>query len=261
MSVWGTFFVGAACGALGAGALAWAIAHTRIRRLGRQLAFVLHEINTPVTALNMTVLNLLTDTFGPLPEFAKPWVDMAREQHIRLGALLAQTRDFVHMELSGDFQVSMDAVPAKPLLEDALAGVHLGMRQSRIELRLESEGELGRMRTDRDRALRCLMDLLLHARKFRVSGPVVIRSRQRPERVTFIVEYQGSPEAASQAAACLDVYYPARRRATQTLSATGLGLGMTRLLARRIAGELDFKIGRGGEATMTLSFPAEGGAP
>ncbi|MEK7747348.1 MAG: hypothetical protein AAB576_11845, partial [Elusimicrobiota bacterium] len=57
--------------AFGAGlGLGWAAAWWLFRRRenmrARYLSFVAHELNTPVSALNMTVLNFVNGLFGPV---------------------------------------------------------------------------------------------------------------------------------------------------------------------------------------------------
>ena len=99
------FCAGAAVGALATAAAAWAYVRRLTGRLGRFFSLAMHEINTPVTAINMTALNLLAEVFGPLPDSLKPWLEMTREQVARLSALVATARDFVHMELHDDLRV------------------------------------------------------------------------------------------------------------------------------------------------------------
>mgnify|MGYP001580070789 FL=1 len=250
------FCAGAAVGALATAAVAWAYVRRLTRRLGRFFSLAMHEINTPVTAINMTTLNLLSEVFGAVPDALKPWLEMSREQVARLSALVATARDFAHMELHDDLCVATQEQSAQALLERALGGVRLGMRQAEIELAVQSEPGLPAVRTDFDRAARCLTDVLFHARKFRTAGPISLTARRAARGVEFVLEYSGSPLAAWESVKCLELYYPARLRNDHTLSATGLGLGMTRSLARRIGGDLDFMVTDDGRATLILSFAA-----
>ena len=58
-----------------------------------------------------------------------------------------------------------------------------------------------------------------------------------------------------EARASLDLYYPARRRRDQVLSATGVGLGLVRALARAAGGDLDFTVDAKGGARLALTWP------
>ena len=96
------FLAGALVGAAGAGAAARALYRRKAELFGRLFSFAMHELNTPITAVNMTVINLLSEVFGELPAPLKPWIEMTREQVGRLNGLVGEVRDFVHMELHQD---------------------------------------------------------------------------------------------------------------------------------------------------------------
>ena len=40
------------------------------------LSFVAHELNSPLTSLNMTVMNFVQGTFGPIEKEHEPWFRM-----------------------------------------------------------------------------------------------------------------------------------------------------------------------------------------
>jgi len=99
------FLAGAVLGGAVAGLAAQAAYRRKAALFGRLFSFAMHELNTPITAVNMTVLNLLSEVFGKLPAPLKPWIEMTREQVGRLNGLVGEVRDFVHMELHEDLRV------------------------------------------------------------------------------------------------------------------------------------------------------------
>lgn len=247
------FIAGAAAG----GALVGAAARTAHRRkealFARLFSFALHEINTPITAVNMTVLNLLSEVFGALPLPLKPWIEMTREQIGRLNGLVGEIRDFVHMELHQDIRINFVELTVDEILEEALVSVRGGLELAGVDFQVATAEGLPSARTDPDRAARCLSSLLFHARKFRTGGPIRLDVSRAPAAVVFVVSYEGAKLSPAEIEASLDLYYPARRRKTQVLGATGLGLGLTRRVARMIGGDLDFRVGDDGRAVATLS--------
>jgi signal transduction histidine kinase len=245
-------------GAIAGGAVVGLAARARYRRkaalFGRLFSYALHELNTPITAVNMTVLNLLSGVFGELPETLKPWVEIEREQMGRLNGLVGEVRDFVHMELHGDLRVGSAESTVDEILDTALAVVSRGMEHAGVDFRVAKAADLPPVLTDQDRAARCLSSLLFHARKFRASGPIVLTVSRAAATVTFTVSYRGARLPPGEAEASLELYYPARRRADQVLAATGLGLGLLRRLARLIGGDLSFDAGEDGSAAATLTL-------
>ncbi|UPT75956.1 MAG: hypothetical protein M0D55_09960 [Elusimicrobiota bacterium] len=58
----------------------------------------------------------------------------------------------------------------------------------------------------------------------------------------------------------LDLYYPARRGKSQTLGATGLGLGLVREVSRLSGGDLSYEVDDAGRSRLTLTYAAAGAA-
>lgn len=256
MSAAAAFSGGLLLGAVAGGVLAWAYYQRRSRLFGRLFSFAMHEFNTPITAVNMTVLNLLSEVFGPLPDSLKPWIEMTREQVGRLNGLVGEIRDFVHMELHEDLRVAEFEVTAQEILDDALVSIRQGMEQAGVDFSVIAAKDLPALRTDPERAARCLSSALFHARKFRSSGPITLKVERALAGASFTVSYAGPRMAPGAAEECLDLYYPAIHRKDQVLGATGLGLGLVRAVARLIGGDLDYRVEEDGRAQIALVFCA-----
>lgn len=248
---------GAAGGAAVAGAAAWWLAEARARRYGRLFSFAMHELNTPLTAVNMTVINLLSGVFGELPAEQRKWVEMTQEQVWRLSALVGEIRDLVHLELRRDLRSTVDDTDPAAIVREAAASARHGYQNAGVRLTLDIEEGLPAARVDSERAVRSLAGLLFHARKFRVGGDVTLRARRGGPGVVCEVAYDGLPLPRAQES--LDLFYPARRRDDQVLAATGLGLGLPREVMRRVGGDLDFAVDARGRSVLSLSLAAAPG--
>jgi signal transduction histidine kinase len=251
------FVAGALAGAAAAAFAARRIYTARAQRYGRLFSFAMHELNTPVTAVNMTIINLLSGVFGEVPPDQLKWLEMTRDQVGRMNALVGEIRDLVHMELHREMHLNMEGGAPSAIVEDALTALRRGFAYSNIELKVEVAPDLPRVRTDADRAARSLSSLLFHARKFRVDGPVELRVLRRGPAVAFEVSYAGHRLPPGEAEASLEVLYPARKRLDQQLAATGLGLGLVRAVMRRVGGDLDFAVEEKGRSRLILTAPVE----
>jgi signal transduction histidine kinase len=249
------FAAGLLLGGAAAGAAAWLLLRSRSALYGRLFSFAMHELNTPVTAVNMTVMNLLEGVFGELPAAQRPWVEMTREQVGRLNALVGEIRDLVHMELHKEIRLNVVDASPKDLVEEAVAALRQGFTLAGVELAIDVPAALPDVRADSDRAARSLTSLLFHARKFRKGGPVALTAKSRDGRVDFTVAYDGPVLAASEAQASLELFYPARPRKDHQLAATGLGLGLVRAIMAKTDGRLSFDVDGGGKARLVLSLP------
>ncbi|OGR95702.1 MAG: hypothetical protein A2V88_16190 [Elusimicrobia bacterium RBG_16_66_12] len=257
MSVPAAFLLGTAFGAGLSAAAALFILRGHLRTCGRMLSFSLHELSTPITAINMTLVNLLSGAFGEIAPEQRKWIEMSQDQVARMSALLFEIRDFVHLELGRDLRVDIARVPAAEIHEDALAAHRRAFAHAGVELVVEAPKDLPLCRTDAQRAARSLAALVQHAKKFRIQGPVRVSVQRRGARVTFEVAYEGPIQSPGEAARSLELFYPARRRGDQVLSASGLGLGFVRLVIERLGGGLEFDEDVAGKGRLSLILPAE----
>jgi two-component system phosphate regulon sensor histidine kinase PhoR len=254
------FVAGALAGAVLAGFAAWRLTSSRAQRYGRLFSFAMHEVNTPVTAVNMTIINLLSGVFGDVPPEQVKWIEMTRDQVGRLNALVGEIRDLVHLELHRDLRSQMDAALPSEIAEEALLTTRRGFEHAGVALRVDLPGGLPKVRADADRAVRSLGSLLFHARKFRVGGAVLLSASLRGKSVAFEIEYTGSPIGRDEARRSLELFYPARERKDQLLAATGLGLGLVREVMRRTGGDVEFVVEDTGRSRLILTLPVEGKA-
>ena len=256
----GAFAAGLALGAAaGAAAAAWA-ARRRRKELGRFVSFAAHEINTPITAVNMTVLNLLSGVFGTLDAEKLPWVNLMREQMVRLNAIIGELRDLIHVELDKELLLRSEPAQTAELLDGAANSVAQGLQQAGAPLEVDAGSAPPVVLGDPDRLQRTLTSLLFHAKKFRSAGPVRLSAREEGGAAAFEVAFEGPALPPGEAERSLDAFYPARA-ARQTMTATGTGLGVLRLLLRRQGGDLRLRVeGKTHRLVMTVPLaPAAAG--
>lgn len=248
------FLAGLLAGAAIAGLAGGWVLNRRIKRIARFFSFAAHEINTPITAVNMTILNLLSGVFGPVPAEQTQWIELMREQIGRLNGMVGELRDLIHMELHRDVHFHLEDVPALELVDSARRALAFGCSSASIPLEVDADAQTGVVRCDPDRAPRTLASMLFHARKFRASGPLKVTARPEGGKAVFTVEYEAPKLTAEEAAMSLDLYFPAKAREDQRMSATGLGLGILRAVARLQGGDLSFTAA-GGKGVLTLELP------
>lgn len=251
------FLLGATAGGGIALVVATAFLRSRCRLYGRLFSFALHELNAPITSINMAVANLLGGVFGEVPPNHRKWLEMTHDQITRLTFLLAELRDLVLLDLEGDFRASLAPVSVPEVLESALASHRRGLAAGDLELRVETEDGLPGGLSDGGRLSRSLAGLVQHARKFRTRGPILIRALRRGSKLVFEVGYEGRILPPAEIKRSLELHYPAWRRDDQVLNAVGLGLGFVHLLMRRLGGDLEFESDSAGNGRLRLVVDAE----
>ncbi|MDE1977026.1 MAG: sensor histidine kinase, partial [Elusimicrobia bacterium] len=119
---------------------------------------------------------------------------------------------------------------------------------------------LPKVKADADRLQRVFVDILYHCRKFRASGGIDVSAEAGPDgRIRVGFAYAGAKTSARESALALELYYPARVRKDQLLTATGLGLGVLRLFLREQGGDLSASNLPDGRSVITADLAAAGG--
>lgn len=228
------FAGGAVCGGMVVGFFM----HRRSQLRGRLLSFVAHEVNTPVSALNMTILNFLDGLFGNIPEDQRPWLILMREQVARLGALVGDLRDLVHEEFHDDLALTPESVALAPIIERSLSDMEEAMKRSEASVKTDIPDSLPMLHADPDRLSRIVISILSHARKFRAKGAIDLSVRSEGRRQTLQVQYSGSEAERRTMDRALELFYPAYMSDSQILHCTGVGLGLPNRLVKAHGGEM-----------------------
>lgn len=253
-------FVG---GALAGGAGAWYAFRREHVRYGRLFAFMLHELNTPLTSLHMTVLNFLQGVFGPLPKEHENWMNVLKEQTTRLGYLMGDTRDLVHMKFHQDLKPHPESVAVGPLIGELLGQMETSMTRSGVEVVRQIAEGLPDAFADKDELQRVLFSVIANARKFQSGGRIFISLQELPpepnsaqRRLELVVSYQGPKLSPTDASAMLDLFYPARRKKnSDVLPCVGLGLGFCREILIRQDSSLGIEVDGNGLSRIRVRLP------
>jgi signal transduction histidine kinase len=110
------------------------------------------------------------------------------------------------------------------------------------------------LHTDAGRARQVLLNLLVNAVKFTPSGTVILTVESNEEEVRFIVTDTGIGMTDGELERAFDAFWQAEQSTTRTRGGSGLGLSVSRQLARLLGGRIDAasEPGQGSRFTFTL---------
>jgi len=112
-----------------------------------------------------------------------------------------------------------------------------------------------KFRTDWERAVQILLNLLTNALKFTEKGSVRVEWTYDDSRVTVNVSDTGKGIPADRVAQIFEPFVQVGRDASEARQGVGLGLAISRQLARNMGGDLRAESVEGEGSVFTLELP------
>ncbi|MDP9348838.1 MAG: GAF domain-containing sensor histidine kinase, partial [Gemmatimonadota bacterium] len=237
----------------------------------RFFASMSHELRTPLNAILGYQSLLLEEVAGPVPPGPRGFLERAQRATQNLLLLVNDVLDLSKIE-AGKMEFVLRPVELREVVEDALASVEPLAGRKGIALRTPPLHSLPVVRTDADRVRQILVNLLSNAVKFTAEGEVTLALAGAGTGAPWGAEEEGKPDAVP--ARWLEIRVsdtgpgiaPENRERIfhefeQVVGATarggtGLGLPISRKLARLLGGDLlvESEVGEG--STFILRLPA-----
>ncbi len=219
------------------------------------LSNVTHELRTPLTAV-MGYIALLQEEFsGPLTEGQRNDLTLARDASERLLALVDNLLEMTSLKREA-LEVLVETFDPRDPLREAVATTK--GRPERTELRIElPDDPVPYMRSDRRKLVKILGNLLSNAFKFTASGVVTASIEVAHGRALYRVQDTGIGVPVASQRLVFDEFRQADGSLTRRYGGTGLGLALSRRLARLLGGDIDLVSAPGDGATFTVEIPLE----
>jgi signal transduction histidine kinase len=228
----------------------------------RFLANMSHELRTPINAI-MGYSDLLeAGVHGDLGPQQRSHMERIKASSHHLMGLVNEILDLSKIE-AGGLTIARTSIPLGPTIQEALDMVLPQARAKGIDVTSEFGCADASYMGDADRTRQVLVNLLSNAIKFtETGGRIVNRCHIRstgpdggpPEQswVAIEVEDSGVGIAADQLERIFEPFVQVDDRPTRQAGGTGLGLTISRQLARMMGGELTVRSRPGEGSCLTL---------
>lgn len=226
-----------------------------VQRARREsLAVMSHELRTPLNAIGGYAEIMELGLNGPVTDAQRVSLARIRRNQEYLLSLIADVLD-VAREESGLVEVRMADVDVREVIRSV---------QERVEPQLMAKGlrygyevpDVGlRVRGDGRRVQQILVNLLGNAVKFTArNGEVRLSCEADEERVLIRVEDTGFGIPAAELDRVFEPYTQAHGQISRREGGVGLGLSISRQLARRMGGDLTVESTLGEGSVFTLEL-------
>jgi signal transduction histidine kinase len=222
------------------------------------LAVMSHELRTPLNAISGYADLLELGVHGPLTDAQRHALARIQKSQQHLLGLINEVLNYARID-AGSVHFDIEDVRLRDVLgtAEALVAPQAGTRT--IDLYVAPCPEHLAARADREKLLQILVNLLTNAVKFtQPGGRVELECDAGTDTVNITVSDTGIGIAADHLDRIFEPFVQVRSDLRRTSEGVGLGLAISRDLARAMHGELaaESEIGRGSTFTLTLPSAA-----
>jgi PAS domain S-box-containing protein len=218
------------------------------------LATMSHELRTPLNAIVGYVDLLELGVRGPINAEQREDLARIRRSEETLRRLIEDVLNFAKLE-SGKVKYQYDDVQLDQFVSTMESFIAPRMVQKKLEYRFNGDGASTTVSIDRDKVEQIMLNLLSNAVKFTERGRIEVSCTVDTSTFTIEVKDTGTGIDASMVEAIFEPFTQAERSLTRPAEGTGLGLTISRQLARGMGGDVSVKSVVGEGSTFALVLP------
>jgi signal transduction histidine kinase len=215
-----------------------------------------HELRTPLNAILGYTDLLALGVRGPLAEPHRADIERIRAASRYLLSLINDILNFTRVD-AGQVDFRIERVDVATMLSRAAELVAQRIAEKGVAFRYAPPFPTVAVRADEERAQQVLLNLLTNALKFtEPGGSVSLECTVDEDRVHIRICDTGRGIADEQKERIFEPFVQVDRSASGDANqGVGLGLAISRDLARRMGGDITVESAPGSGSTFTLSLP------
>jgi two-component system, cell cycle sensor histidine kinase PleC len=205
------------------------------------LANMSHELRTPLNSINGFSEVLFDETFGPLNEKQKQYVNNVLTSGKHLLSLINQILDMAKVE-AGKMKLALSSLPMKSLLNEISMLVAEMVSKKKIEMSLEIAVDLPDIEGDELKVKEIIYNLLSNAVKFTPEGGKIgMRARKAGPEIEVVVWDMGVGIASENMEKIFEGFFRVDTPYSRVTEGTGLGLPLSKKLVELHGGKFSIE--------------------
>jgi PAS domain S-box-containing protein len=221
------------------------------------LANMSHELRTPLTGIIGFSNLLLKQIFGELNEKQQQYVSLIYSSGEHLLELINDLLDLSKIE-AGKEELSLESLGVEGICQECLSLVQEKAQKRELQLSLIIQSEATTCIADKRRLKQILFNLINNAIKFTQEGSVTLEVKRKSDFIMFSVIDTGIGIAAENLPSLFQPFQQLDSGLNRKYEGTGLGLALSRKLARLHGGEITVSSELGCGSCFTVCLPVNG---
>jgi signal transduction histidine kinase len=212
-----------------------------------------HELRTPLNAI-IGFTRIVSRNSHALPERQVDNLSNVLVSAEHLLALIDEILDLSRIE-AGEVTLDVSETNVTDVLKEVIDSFEPLVDRPRVQLVVDVDTELPRVVTDGDKLRQILLNLISNAVKYTDKGTIAVRAEAVDARLRVDVSDTGIGIPADELGKIFDEFHRANGGISPTRPGTGLGLTISRRLARILGGDVTVESAPGVGSTFTLDLP------
>jgi PAS domain S-box-containing protein len=225
------------------------------------LAAMSHDLRTPLNAIGGYAQLIEMGVRGPITEEQR--IDLLKIQRSKnhLDRLVSDVLSFAKLG-AGRLEIHVCSIDVKAILSSVIDMVTPQLAEKELTLAPLDVPAGTKVAADIDKTRQILVNLLANALKFTpAGGRITVEVVERDRRVAISVKDTGIGVPEDQLERIFEPFAQAKSALQAADAGVGLGLAISRQLARAMDGDLTVKSGVNEGSTFTLTLPAAAAKP
>jgi len=221
------------------------------RRKDEFLSVTAHELKTPLTSI-LGFTNLLKDESVMMDrKLRKRYFDIISEDVLRLERLITDILDQARLD-QGTMKFVTEAVTVEKVISDLRDMTEFIAHKKGLQVSYQIEGRIPVLRTDGQRLLQVLSNLVSNSIKFTKKGSITVRCWNEGKKVFFSVSDTGIGIPRAQHDKMFQRFYQVESAYTRMSGGSGLGLSICKGIVQGLGGKISFQSSSGRGSTVTF---------
>jgi signal transduction histidine kinase len=219
------------------------------------LAMMSHELRTPLNAIDGYAELLELEVHGPVSDPQRAALDRIRRSQRHLLGLINGVLNYAKVD-AGKVHYDIESIPLAEVLATCETFVVPQARMKGLHVVCEDCPDSVVVRADREKVQQIVLNLLSNAVKFTdAGGRVTMQAVCADDRVTVTVSDTGRGIASDRLESVFQPFVQVDTTLTRRNDGVGLGLAISRDLARGMGGDITAVSEPGTGSTFVLSLP------